>query len=179
MMNLSENNIIGYATNYDQQYKDMHTENEIKLKLTKQDYLTLDDFKRIGRWKSKRPTKHYISNSEDLVREVSRIGFTTANEELKIGIFTLLKGCSYPVASVILHFKFPDLYPIIDFRALWSLRGIEPPSTYNYDLWQGYVDEIRAKSKKFKVTIRTLDKALWMYSEKYQGKDSALITGEL
>ena len=146
---------------------DKQVEEVMKQKLAGQNYLTRDDFIKIGRWKSPRPTKYYESNSEALVKEISNIAFCTTNEELKIGILTLLKGCSYPVASVILHFKYPNHYPIIDFRALWSLRGIKPPN-YTYEFWQKYVDDTRSIAGQLKVDIRTLDKALWKYSEEHQ-----------
>lgn len=169
MINLSRQIIIDYAEKYDSKYRfkdDSKIEKEMKECLAERNYLTREDFIKIGRWKSPRPTKHYESNSDDLVREVSQIAFGTKNEEIKIGILTLLNGCHYPLASVLLHFKYPSLYPIIDFRALWSLRGTEQKSIrYSYNFWQEYVNEIRKISKDYDVDLRTIDKALWKYSE--------------
>jgi len=71
------------------------------------------------------------------------------------------------VASVILHFKFPDRYPILDFRALWSLDK-EQPKYYTFDFWWDYVQEIRKLSEYLKIDIRTIDKALWYYSKENQ-----------
>lgn len=166
MISLSKQVIEKYAAKYNQEETPGNKliEEEMKQKLAEQDSLSREDFIRIARWKSPRPTRLYESNSQELVREVSDVAFHASNEELKIRVLTLLSGCSYPVASVILHFKYPNRYPILDFRALWSLRGINPPNQYNYEFWQEYVDEVRAKAEEFDIDIRTLDKVLWQYS---------------
>jgi|GEM_PF-4284513 len=63
-------------------------------------------------------------NPEEFVREITTFCFSAAYEESKIGSLILLKGVQYPTASVILHFCVSDTYPILDFRAVWSL-GME------------------------------------------------------
>lgn len=42
-------------------------------------------------------------------------------------ILTTINGVSWPMASVLLHFGHADRYPILDFRALWSLEVDTPP----------------------------------------------------
>ena len=167
MFTFSKKKILEYSKKYDLSEKH-YTEREgvLKRTLAKKNYLTKSDFINIGRWKSTRPTKHYESNDDKLVREVSKIAFTTKNEELRIKVLKILNGCNYPLASTILHFKFPNRYTIIDYRVLWSLQGIKRPIKYSYELWNNYVKEIRSLAKQYKVSIRTLDKALWKYSEK-------------
>ncbi|HQL94014.1 MAG TPA: hypothetical protein PL005_05005, partial [Candidatus Hydrogenedentes bacterium] len=83
---------------------------------------------------------------------------------------TLLAGVSWPTASVFLHFAFPEKYPILDFRALWSLNIDPPPKQYTFPFWKEYADFCRNLSGEAGVSLRTLDKALWMYSKRYQGK---------
>ena len=68
-----------------------------------------------------------------------------------------------PVASTLLHFAFPRLYPIIDWRALESL-GQKRRSTYSIIFWLSYLDACRRIARENNVQLRTLDKALWQYS---------------
>ena len=75
-----------------------------------------------------------------------------------------LRGIGYPVASTILHFAFPNRYPIMDFRVIRSLNW-DKPSTYNFSFWKKYYKRIRAISTKYSFPIRTVEKALWKYDE--------------
>ena len=71
------------------------------------------------------------------------------------------------MASVILHFRFDNTYPILDFRALWSL-GIEERNKYDFELWWAYVLCCRKLARRAGVSMRTLDRALWQYSKENQ-----------
>jgi hypothetical protein len=118
-------------------------------------------------WKSHRPKKHYESNDAGLIKETTELSFATEGEEERILKLIELKGVSWPVASAILHFAFPNKYPILDFRALWSL-GWEKPSAYSFKFWQKYCHEISQIAQQVNLSIRTVDKALWAYSKEKQ-----------
>jgi hypothetical protein len=75
-----------------------------------------------------------------------------------------LDGVGVPTASALLHFAFPDEYPILDERALESL-GVEARTQYPVSFWLGYLDACRALAREHAVHIRTLDKALWQHSK--------------
>ena len=77
----------------------------------------------------------------------------------------VLKGVSWAVASVILHFAFPSKYAIWDFRVMESL-GWE--NRYDFNSWQKYCKRIREISKKYNLSVRTVEKALWKYSKENQ-----------
>jgi hypothetical protein len=124
-------------------------------------------FVELCRWKSPRPLHHYENNGETFVREVTREALSTPSERLRIEILTLLDGVSWPTASVILHFGHEESYPILDFRAFWSL-GFDKPPRYDFDIWWEYVQFSRNLSQKHGLTVRELDKALWKYSKDNQ-----------
>lgn len=71
------------------------------------------------------------------------------------------------MASVMLHFSFPESYPVLDFRALWSLR-IDQPKRYCFDFWTAYTGACRKLAEQARVTLRALDQALWEYSKQHQ-----------
>lgn len=133
-------------------------------------YLTKKDFLAICDWKTARTRKHVESNPEEFIQEVTKLAFSTPNERLRIEILTLLAGVSWPTASVILHFGHKEPYPILDFRALWSLGVVVEPNDYNFDFWWQYTRYCRRVADENTVTVRTLDKALWQYSKENQGK---------
>ena len=133
-------------------------------------YYTRDEFLIFARWKSPRIVHHCKKNSEDYVREVTRIALSASQERIRVESLYLLDGVGLPVASVLLHFGFENLYPILDYRALWSL-GIDNPN-HNFDLWWAYTEYCRELSAKHEVSMRTLDRALWRHSWEKQPKDN-------
>ncbi|MDP3259519.1 MAG: hypothetical protein Q8M34_02895 [Thermodesulfovibrionales bacterium] len=135
--------------------------------IQQQRYFTRGQLLELCRWKSPRAAPKAEINSEDFVKEVSRISLETENEELRIKVLTLLNGVSWPVASALLHFYVSNNYPILDVRALWSLRCEVRQHQYNFNLWSQYVNCCRATATEAGITIRLLDKALWQYSKEH------------
>jgi len=141
---------------------------ELGQKAYKQGYLTSAELLQFFVWKTGgRGQSRCKKNLESYVRELTGISFKTKEERLQVEVLTLLDGVEWPVASAILHFVFPGKYPILDFRALWSL-GIDKPPMYNYTFWKAYTDTCRDLAKATKVDMRTLDRALWQYSKENQ-----------
>jgi endonuclease III-like uncharacterized protein len=169
MMIINRKNILEYADAYDQQYRCTDGEKveiKVKLLLRRQGFLKKKELVEIGKWKSKRPIKHYRSEENDdlTIKEITKFSFNTKSEKARIKSLLALKGVSWPVASAILHFAFPNKYPIMDFRVIRSL-GLEQPSTYNFSFWRKYCKEILVISQKCGMRIRTVEKALWKYDK--------------
>ena len=133
----------------------------------KRGHLTLAELLKICRWKSPRSAGHVKRNTEAYVDEITRFALNTENERARIESLTLLDGVSWPTASVILHLGHSSPYPILDFRALWTL-SVEVPSSYNFSFWWHYVEFCRALAQRYDVDMRTLDRALWQYSKERQ-----------
>jgi hypothetical protein len=109
---------------------------------------TKTQFITICHWKTSR-SKHLIeSNEEDYIKELTQIALSTLDERLRIEVLTLLTGVSWPTASVLLHFGHTDMYPILDFRSLWSLGMEKPPEQYNFSFWWEYTLFCRQVAKK-------------------------------
>ena len=131
----------------------------------KRGYLEKAEFLKVARWKTPRSQSLCASNPPEFVREVTAVALGTKHERLAIEALTLLRGVSWPTASVFLHFCSPRQYPILDFRALWSLSCDATPAQYNYVLWQAYVVHTRDLARASGVSMRELDRALWAYSK--------------
>ncbi len=136
----------------------------IGLRAREAGHLTRDDFLALCEWKSPRSRLRCQQNPEEFVRAVTATALTTPNERLRVEVLTLLSGVHWPTASVILHFCHADPYPILDWRALWSL-GVEGTVPYDFALWSEYTTVCRSLARRSRVSMRTLDRALWQYSK--------------
>lgn len=146
----------------DEEVEAIATANKTRGHMERKEFLSL------CKWKTPRSQPKCALNSTELIREVTGIALSTKHEELRIGVLQVLHGVSYPTASVILHFWHKDPYPILDFRALWSLGLDKQPAYYSFDLWCQYTDFCRKLAEESGVSQRTLDRALWQYSAENQ-----------
>jgi hypothetical protein len=129
--------------------------------------LLKEEFLTVCAWKTPRSQSRCASNDASLIEEISRLVLTTHSEALRIQAWTLLAGVKWPTASVFLHFAFENQYPILDYRALWSL-GFRKPPRYTFKFWESYTAFCRATAAEASVSMRVLDQALWMYSSMNQ-----------
>ena len=179
----SRENIAYWAERYDSYYKqynqkDKLTEERIKKILRSQRYLTQKNLRDIMVWKSPR-IKHYADkNVPSTIKRITRCSLKTGNERNRIesllGQKGGLKGVGYPVASTILHFAFPNKYPIMDFRVIRSLKSnpfnLKQPLVYGFDFWERYCGIIKSISEKYGLCIRTIDKALWRFDKEQNSR---------
>jgi hypothetical protein len=159
-----EKDIWPIAARYEYQNDILTT---VKSSVRQRGYILNDELQEIARWKAPRSAGHTKKNKGKYVAEVTKFALSTPNERARIEVLTCLDGVSWPTASVILHFFHVERYPILDYRALWSVT-LDVPSQYGFGLWSRYVDFCRSVAKRNRVTMRTLDKALWQYSKENQ-----------
>ena len=133
----------------------------------KRGHITKDELQKMAYWKAPRSSGHIKSNSEEYVQEITGAALGAIQERSRIEILTLLDGVSWPTASVILHFCHQDPYPIIDFRAMWSV-GLDVPLRYGFGIWWCYAEFCRKIASESDIDMRTLDRALWQYSKENQ-----------
>ncbi|GAB1406095.1 hypothetical protein MASR1M8_00140 [Thermomonas brevis] len=133
----------------------------------RQGYLSKDQLTLLARWKSARSAPRVKGNSEAFVQEITGFALTARDERSRIEALTLLDGVLWPTASVVLHFFHSEKYPLLDFRALWSLQTDQPPC-YDFEFWWQYVQVCRKLSEKNELEMRELDRALWQYSKIHQ-----------
>jgi hypothetical protein len=128
-------------------------------------HYTRAEFLAVCEWKSARSRPLVAANSAADVESATRRALAPdADERERIDALLTLRGVGLPTASVLLHFARPDRYPILDVRALESL-GVTGRSTYTVAFWLGYLDACRALAARHRVSLRTLDKALWQHSK--------------
>lgn len=171
-MRIKKTQIIEYAEKYDLGVKgtaDELIERDLVDWFSQHRYLNRENLIKLGRWKSPRALNQYKNpvNSDERIKELTFFALTSQDEYIRIMCPQILKGVSWGVASVILHFAYPDDYSIIDFRAVWTL-GWEQPKIYTFEYWMRYTDFIRNLAKETGISNRVIDKALWQYSKDNQ-----------
>jgi hypothetical protein len=130
-------------------------------------YLSRVEFLQLCHWKSPRARRRYASNTAAEIREATVIALASSDERAKIYILRTLAGVAWPTASVILHFCDRRPYPILDYRALWSVGCARPP-VYTFDFWWAYTEFVRQLARSTRHDMRTLDRALWQFSKEHQ-----------
>jgi hypothetical protein len=127
-------------------------------------HYTREEFLALCAWKTPRSRPKVAANTEAAVLEATGTALATTDEDTRISALLGLEGVGVPTASTLLYFAFPEDYPILDVRALDSL-GVRPRSQYPVSFWLQYVGFCRELARRYGVSLRTLDKALWQHSK--------------
>lgn len=139
--------------------------------------INVDTFERIIRWKSLR-TKGYIrwNNYEIYQKAFQKIIDPKFTQ--KMNILVSLPGIGPPIASAILHFIFPEIFPMYDFRTaevLYNLGHIKTKAT-DLSLYPDFQDAIsNLRISLVHYNLREIDRALFAYhkiNSKQVEKDS-------
>lgn len=142
-------------------------------KLNKSSSITEDDLRRVSLWKSNR----VLSVSETTLKKLNelsvKIDLQLKDELVKEVIENLVisQGIGFPMASAILKFIDPTVFPIIDVRAYRALTGKKPYyTTYSYEKYIDYAEQLHELSKKLGRPLREIDEQLYCYDQKHNGE---------
>jgi Family of unknown function (DUF6308) len=131
----------------------------------KRGHYTLEEFRKVCRWKTPRSVPLVGQNSAEAVVSLTGVALSeTSSERERIDALRSLRGVGWPTASVLLHLAYPDRYPILDKRVVHALGG-RARSTYSFRFWNAFVSAWRQLAEQAGVDGRTFDKALWQWSK--------------
>jgi len=137
-------------------------------KIVTGDY-TRGTLKAIVRWKSARKIAFIDDNTDaEIAKALRFVCDIRTTEKSAIETLDRLHGVGVPMASAILTTINPEKYTVIDVRALQSLGVNKWDGTASYYL--DYLRECSALAFKHKVSLRTLDRALWQWSKENSGR---------
>jgi hypothetical protein len=159
-----KNSISRWSEQYSKYYDDSEVI-AIGRNARMQGYLTGEQFRRIAEWKTPRSRSRCLKNAEEYVHVVTASALGASEPRFKIEALRLLDGVDWPTASVILHFCDAGNWPIIDYRAFWSLSEKAPAGRYTFKLWEAYTGYTRDLSRELNVDMRVIDRALWTFSK--------------
>jgi hypothetical protein len=142
--------------------------------VAKRGYYRIAELAMVGDWKSPRIRSLLARNSDEDVRDISRLALA-APERLQHRILGLLIGVKDPVASALLAVSAPDRHTVIDFRAVEALeelrsigalkQEVPPHSTGELPDYIQYLECCRSIARQCGVELRDLDRALWKWSK--------------
>jgi thermostable 8-oxoguanine DNA glycosylase len=158
-----------YAEHDDDEYNNILS--KISKNTSETGTISKDMLVRIINWKAAR-AKGYVDwrNFGKYVKTFSAA--LSAQEKQKISIMDDLPGIGIPVASAIMHFVYPQNFPIVDFRTVEALKEMgyldKTKSTHHFrDTIFGYEDfrqAILGIAKKCpRRSLREIDRALFAY----------------
>ncbi|MCG7983363.1 MAG: hypothetical protein JAY90_11525 [Candidatus Thiodiazotropha lotti] len=131
---------------------------------------TLDDLRRVALWKIDR----ILDIPEGTIRNLSKLVQTNPlshrSQESRdiLQELTDCPGVWYPMASAILKFLRPDIFPIIDVRAYRALKGKRLyPRSYSVDLYLDYVDELKDIASKTNIPFHEVDQQLYCFDREF------------
>lgn len=162
-----ESQVHHWAERYSSTVNDGRFRDELRPRILKRGYLDRDEFLEICRWKTQRTKSRCATNDDFTIRTISRAALASSDETLKMDLFRTLTGVEWPTGSTLLHFCDARPYPVLDYRALWSL-GLSEPPRYPMEFWLEYLAFTRRLARRLDLDIRTLDQALWQYSKARQ-----------
>ena len=172
MLRISRKFVREWAGEYDRRYDPAARAEEQALKAwlrgqQEPKHLDKGHFVRLARWKAPRQLSAYQSNNPTLVRQATRLAYLASDARLSVYILSGLRGVSVTVAAAILHFFHPRLFPIFDIRARTTLKKAgfwkRRAGDAGLDAWDDYVRVMRQLARRFRVSLRDLDKALYAY----------------
>jgi hypothetical protein len=122
-----------------------------------------NDLAIIFEWKTRnRGKSRLLENTPKEISDAFNLAVRAKTDRSAVAVLTGLSGVGTPVASAILTAVAPERYTIIDFRALGALNYKGPYSSLSFYLH--YLRYCRGTAQKHRVSLRTLDRALWQWS---------------
>lgn len=130
------------------------------------DIVDIIEWKNEERFKEYNPRQFTEYNSEGLVQETINEVLEQSSVAKQLELLTDLDYVSVPTASAILVFMDPLEYSVIDWKAwgaLAKLGYVEGDLSQNsIEQYLFYLGICRAMSRFYDVSLRDLDRALWM-----------------
>jgi hypothetical protein len=154
--------VLELATRYS--YADDTAAQEAGQRAAAAGFYRREDFLTVVRWKSARAVPLAERNTAAQIRSATRAAFAADGEVQRMASMLTLKGVGAPVASALLHFAYPQRYPILDYRALATLGDTKRRTQYSPDFWASYVSRCCDLARAAGVSLRDFDKALWQDS---------------
>lgn len=118
----------------------------------------------VFRWKTRgRGVSRLQRNTDEEISDALRLAAIANTDRAAIAVLRGLSGVNIPLGSAVLTTIRPELYTIIDFRALESL-GVSDPPVLTVEYYLEYLRACRSLAEQQKISLRVLDRALWQWS---------------
>ncbi len=151
----------------------LQEKNAIRENLKNKSDIQMDDIRRIALWKYDRIIEIDDMFCTQLYHVASKEKISIEHKEAQEIIAKLVssEGVGFPLASTILKFINPDVFPIIDVRAYRAIYGKKINySQYNLKIYVEYAKRIYAIRDRLQISLSEVDERLYEFDKKYNGK---------
>jgi hypothetical protein len=149
------------------------------LEIRSRGYLKRNEFLRLAKWKSPRPTHLHEQNSHAKIRSLMTKAVTAETDEEALMYLTVapfkLAGVRLRTATALLHWLRPDKFPILDVRVVRALNLAEPQNWEDRHFYAVVAEKCRQHAHALNVDLRTLDRALWAWDKLNSNKSAACL----
>lgn len=161
-----------HALNFKFEYNPVETA-ALSLHLEANTRVNVDDLRRVSLWKSNRVLNVSSETLEKLRRVAKNQKISLEDKESREAIEALVAsdGIGFPMASAILKFINPKVYPIIDVRAYRAFTGSKPfNTTYTFKKYVEYAKGLQKIADSCGRPLREIDEQLYCFDQKHNGK---------
>ena len=140
----------------------------LRKRLQRKQHPTIDDLRRVALWKIDRVLNVPESLLADLGALARRRKINRRDGKTGELIEALVRcdGIHYPMASAILKFLRPDVFPIIDVRAYRALTGRKlSRKTYSLQRYLDYADELERLAVRLERPLSEIDEQLYKFDQ--------------
>ena len=140
---------------------------KVKAEIEKKGYLTKPTFIDIVNWKSPR-VRPVFENGDFRIYKKGIVKCLSLKDDDKLPSLMELPGIGAPIGSTILHFIYPDKFPIMDVRTCEALYGLgyivsKARDEKRYPAFRGAILDIQKRHRRY--SLRQIDKALFAYNK--------------
>ncbi len=142
-------------------------------KINNNSELDINDIRRIALWKLDRIVNIPDEVIEDLKKIAEEKFLDIKNNKTQEIIEKLLlcDGVGFPMASTILKFIRPDVFPIIDVRSYRAIFGVKLYSSqYSLEKYIKYIEEVYKIRDLLNVDLQLIDQQLYCFDKEFNGK---------
>ena len=176
MANKHINSYVQYDPSNAKKYRFNYNNNEtseLHRITNKNPSIDMHDLRRISLWKLNR----VLDVSDDTIKDLQNLASLKTVEvdsDIAKNILNKLvssRGIGFPMASAILKFTRPDIFPIIDVRAYRALTGKKIYySQYTIDLYIKYVEQLKIYANKLNIPLSEMDEQLYEFDKEHNRK---------
>ena len=145
----------------------------LRKKLAGNANVDINDLRRVSLGKIDR-VLNVSDDALECLREVARAENLSVDAPLSKRAIEMLvesQGVGFPMASAMLKFLRPDVFPIIDVRAYRALTGTKSYySTYTLNRYIAYAKELTNIAKRLGRPLSDIDEQLYCFDAEYNGK---------
>ena len=142
-------------------------------KINNNSELDLNDIRRIALWKLDR----IINIPKEIIEDLRKLACEKSIDIRDIKTLNIIKklvsceGIGFPMASTILKFIRPDIFPIIDIRAYRAIFGVKLYSSqYSIEKYINYVEEVYKIRDLLNLDLQLIDQQLYCFDKEFNGK---------